>query len=180
MDHRPREGRYDLHVSHANYDRDNGRFECRVKEDGTGVELYTVTVGLTVLLPPGPAVITKSSVEAVEGQPYTLKCSSRGGSPAPDITWTRGRSDVPLAGNLTKSDDRDAETVSELRIIPRKEDDGVLYRCNVRNRAIASSHSLGSSINISVNCEYTNSCCPIVATSFDSIYVVILITLDLH
>ena len=67
VDHAPREGRYDLHLAHANYDRDNGRFECRIKEDGTGVELYTVTVGVTVLLPPGPASITKSSVEAVEG-----------------------------------------------------------------------------------------------------------------
>ena len=60
VDHQPREGRYDLHLSHANYDRDNGRFECRIKEDGTGVELYTLTVVVTVLLPPGPATITKS------------------------------------------------------------------------------------------------------------------------
>ena len=60
VDHQPREGRYDLHLSHANYDRDNGRFECRIKEDGTGVELYTLTVAVTVLLPPGPATITKS------------------------------------------------------------------------------------------------------------------------
>ena len=154
VEHRPREGRYDLHLSHANYDRDNGKFECRIKEDGTGVELYTVTVGLTVLLPPGPATITKSSVEAVEGQPYSLTCSSRGGSPAPDITWTRAHSDTPLTANVSKSADKDSATVSVLQIIPKKEDDGVLYRCDVRNRAIATSHSLGSSINISVNCKF--------------------------
>ena len=155
VDHKPREGRYDLHLSHANYDRDNGRFECRIKEDGTGVELYTVTVGVTVLLPPGPASITKSSVEAVEGQPYVLSCSSKGGSPAPDITWTRGLSDIPLVANLTRAADKDAETVSVLEIIPRKEDDGVEYKCDVNNRAITTSHSLASSINISVNCK----CC---------------------
>ena len=155
MDHKPREGRYDLHLSHADYDRDNGRFECRIKEDGTGVELYTVTVGVTVLLPPGPASITKSSVEAVEGQPYVLSCSSKGGSPPPDITWTRGLSDIPLVSNLTRAADKDAETVSVLEIIPRKEDDGVEYKCDVTNRAITTSHSLGSSINISVNCK----CC---------------------
>lgn len=154
MDHQPREGRYDLHLSHANYDRDNGKFECRIKEDGTGVELYTVTVGLTVLLPPSPATITKSSVEAVEGQPYQLRCSSRGGSPSPDITWTRGLSDLPLPANMSKSTDKDAETISVLEIIPRKEDDGVEYRCDVSNRAITSPMSLGSSINISVNCEF--------------------------
>ena len=155
VDHKPREGRYDLHLSHANYDRDNGRFECRIKEDGTGVELYTVTVGVTVLLPPGPASITKSSVEAVEGQPYVLSCSSKGGSPAPDITWTRGLSDIPMVANLTRAADKDAETVSVLEIIPRKEDDGVEYKCDVNNRAITTSHSLASSINISVNCK----CC---------------------
>ena len=135
-------------------DRDNGKLECRIKEDGMGVELYTVMVGVTVLLPPGPAAITKSSVEAVEGQPYQLRCSSRGGSPSPDITWTRGLSDLPLPANVTKSSDKDAETTSVLEIIPRKEDDGVEYRCDVSNRAITSPMSSGSSINISVNCKY--------------------------
>ena len=32
----PSQGGYDLHISHADYDRDNGKFECRIKEDGTG------------------------------------------------------------------------------------------------------------------------------------------------
>ena len=32
----PSQGRYDLHISHADYARDNGKFECRIKEDGTG------------------------------------------------------------------------------------------------------------------------------------------------
>jgi hypothetical protein len=35
------EGKYDLHIQRAELERDNGRFECRLKEDGTGVELYT-------------------------------------------------------------------------------------------------------------------------------------------
>ena len=96
-------------------------------------------------------------MEAVEGQPYTLTCSSRGGSPAPDITWTRGLSEVPLRANTTRAADRDAATVSVLEITPRKEDDGVEFRCGVSSRATAAttqSHSLGASINISVNCEY--------------------------
>ena len=74
------------------------------------------------------------SVEAVEGQPYTLTCSSRGGSPAPDITWTRGLSEVPLRANTTRAADRDAATVSVLEITPRKEDDGVEFRCGVSSR----------------------------------------------
>ena len=35
------EGKYDLHIQRADLERDNGRFECRLKEDGAGVELYT-------------------------------------------------------------------------------------------------------------------------------------------
>ena len=96
------------------------------------------------------------SVEAVEGQPYTLTCSSRGGSPAPDLTWTRGLSEVPLRANTTRAADRDAATVSVLEITPSKEDDGVEFRCGVSSRATAATtqaHSLGASINISVNCE---------------------------
>ena len=150
---RPAEGRYDLHISHANYDRDNGKFECRVKEDGTGVELYTVTIGLTVLLPPGPPSITKSSVEAVEGQMYSLRCSSGGGSPPPDISWLRVSDGTQMTGNISLPDHRDGDTVSLLQIIPRKQDDGAIFRCDVTNRAISSKPALTTDISISVNCE---------------------------
>ena len=150
---RPGEGRYDLHISHANYDRDNGKFECRVKEDGTGVELYTVTISLTVLLPPGPPAITKSSLEAVEGQPYSLTCSSRGGSPPPEISWLRLSDGAHLTGNTTLPDSRDGQTVSKLEIVPRKQDDGAIFRCDVTNRAISSQAALSTDLTISVNCE---------------------------
>ena len=41
VDYSMAEGRYDLYITDAEYMRDNGKFECRLKEDGTGVELYT-------------------------------------------------------------------------------------------------------------------------------------------
>ena len=41
VDYDEEEGVYDLSVSMVEFGRDNGRFECRIKEDGTGVELYT-------------------------------------------------------------------------------------------------------------------------------------------
>ena len=31
-------------ITDAEYMRDNGKFECRLKEDGTGVELYTKVI----------------------------------------------------------------------------------------------------------------------------------------
>ena len=150
---RPGEGRYDLHISHANYDRDNGKFECRVKEDGTGVELYTVTISLTVLLPPGPPTITKSSVEAVEGEAFSLSCSSAGGSPPPQISWLRLSDGTEMKGNTSLPSRRDGQTVSRLEILPRKQDDGAIFRCDVTNRAISSRPSLTTDITVSVNCE---------------------------
>jgi len=151
VDHYPMEGRYDLHVTHSEYDRDNGKFECRIKEDGTGVELYTKTIALTVLLPPQPPAITKSTVEAVEGQPYSMLCSSSGGSPAPEIRWIRVDDGNQLSANVTKAADKDAETVSVLEIVPKKEDDGVKFRCEVNNRAMSALENMATSINISVN-----------------------------
>ena len=153
MEAGPAQGRYDLHISHANYERDHGKFECRVKEDGTGVELYTATVSLTVLLPPGTPTITKSSPEAVEGEPYSLTCSSAGGSPPPDISWLRLSDGAQMMGNTTLADHKDGQTVSVLELIPRKQEDGAIFRCDVTNRAISAQSTLTTDINISVNCE---------------------------
>lgn len=81
----PEEGRYDLTISRATYERDNGMFECRFKEAGTGSDLHTTTVNLTVLIPPGSPRIDPETPTATEGQPIDLVCSSQGGSPDPQI-----------------------------------------------------------------------------------------------
>lgn len=153
MEQSPEEGRYDLHISHADYERDNGKFECRIKEDGTGQELHSHTVSLTVLLPPKKPSITKSSSEAVEGQDYSLTCSSQGGSPAPSLAWVRRGDSKTLPARLTPALDRDGETVSVLHIVPTKEDDGSEYQCEVSSRALQPMEVLTKAINISVNCE---------------------------
>lgn len=41
IDFRPELGRYDLLISNTSYDRDNGRFECRVKAAGSGQDLHS-------------------------------------------------------------------------------------------------------------------------------------------
>lgn len=79
------EGRYDLTISRATYEGDNGVFECRFKEAGTGSDLHTTTVNLTVLIPPGSPRIEPETPTATEGQPIDLVCSSQGGSPDPQI-----------------------------------------------------------------------------------------------
>lgn len=80
---KPAEGQYDLLVSGATYDRDNGRFECRLKEQGTGIELHSQSVDLVVLVPPSAPQINPVNPVAVEGQTTELVCSSTGGSPDP-------------------------------------------------------------------------------------------------
>ena len=117
------------------------------------MELYTATVSLTVLLPPGTPTITKSSPEAVEGEPYSLTCSSAGGSPPPDISWLRLSDGAQMMGNTTLADHKDGHTVSVLELIPRKQEDGATFRCDVTNRAISAQPALTTDINISVNCE---------------------------
>ena len=80
---KPNEGLYDLWISGATYDRDNGKFECRLKERGTGIELHSQFFDVTVLVPPSAPQINPVSPVAVEGQSTELVCSSVGGSPDP-------------------------------------------------------------------------------------------------
>ena len=81
--YKPAEGQYDLVISGATYDRDNGKFECRLKERGTGIELHSQFFDVTVLVPPSPPQIHPVQPVAVEGQTAELVCSSVGGSPDP-------------------------------------------------------------------------------------------------
>jgi echinoid len=80
---KPNEGLYDLWISGATYDRDNGKFECRLKERGTGIELHSQFFDVTVLVPPSAPQINPVNPVAVEGQSTELVCSSVGGSPDP-------------------------------------------------------------------------------------------------
>ncbi|KAE8737392.1 hypothetical protein FOCC_FOCC017145 [Frankliniella occidentalis] len=87
LDFRPDQGRYDLLISNVSYERDNGQFECRVKAPGSGLDLHSQVVALTVLTPPEPPTVQPNSRPvATEGKPLQLTCSSAGGSPDPIIS----------------------------------------------------------------------------------------------
>ena len=85
----PSRGQYDLKIINATYNRDNGNFNCMVKEAGTGKTIHTKSIGLTVLLKPSAPRIYPPSPVAIEGKPLNLTCSSTGGSPPPQIKWYR-------------------------------------------------------------------------------------------
>lgn len=162
VDYKPEEGKYDLHIRQANYDRDNGQFECRMKEGGTGIELHSKSIELTVLLQPSPPSISPSNPIATEGRPLNLTCASIGGSPPPEIIWFReGQEALALEANLIIGKTKDEPTQSVLTIIPTKEDDGNTYKCSVWNRALSQDEKHESSTKIFVNCKQSVCFCKI-------------------
>lgn len=49
IEYSPIDGRYDLTIHKAQYDRDNGMFECKLKEVGSGTEIKSVSYIVTIL-----------------------------------------------------------------------------------------------------------------------------------
>ena len=145
---------YDLSIARATYDRDNGDFECRMKEGGTGNEFYSKSVKLTVLLQPSPPTILTLDPTLTEGKTFNLTCQSTGGSPAPQIKWFLGDKEVVEGSQLLEGATKDEPTRSVLSINPKKEDDGNLYKCTVWNRALGeNANQLQTSTKIYVNCK---------------------------
>ncbi|KAJ8910183.1 hypothetical protein NQ315_004523 [Exocentrus adspersus] len=90
LNYQVEKGIYDLLISNASYDRDNGRFECKVKAGGSGANLHVQKYTLTVLTAPlEPAIAPSSHVTVTEGKRQELTCSSIGGSPDPQVKWYR-------------------------------------------------------------------------------------------
>ncbi|KAL1506126.1 hypothetical protein ABEB36_005549 [Hypothenemus hampei] len=145
------EGIYDLLISNASYDRDDGRFECKVKAGGSGQTLHVQRYSLTVLSPPqSPQIAPDSVVTATEGKRQELTCSSVGGSPDPQVRWYREGSIYPLEAALKNGGSRDQPTTATLTITPTKDDDDATFRCEVSNRALPASKVLTAQVTLSV------------------------------
>ncbi|XP_053960581.1 neural cell adhesion molecule 1 [Anastrepha ludens] len=152
MDFRPGRGIYDLQIKNTSYNRDNGRFECRIKAKGTGADVHQEFYNLTVLTPPHPPMITPGNIAiATEDKPLELTCSSVGGSPDPMITWYREGSTVPLQSYILKGGSKNHYTNATLQILPRRADDGAKYKCVVWNRAMTEGHTLETTVTLNVN-----------------------------
>ncbi|XP_033338035.2 hemicentin protein echinoid isoform X2 [Megalopta genalis] len=133
------EGRYDLQIRNVSYERDNGKYECRVKANGAGIDLHRKFITLTVLRAPGPPTITPTSATATEGQEMKLQCDTNGGSPEPEVRWYRGNETALLHSGRT------------LLVHPKKEDDRATFRCVVRNRAMRDGDTLNATVTLDVN-----------------------------
>ena len=155
VDYLPGEGTYDLKITDANYGTDNGEFICKVRRVGSGTDLHTEKVSLTVLLPPEPPLISAVDEPMEEGTPAELECSSVGGSPPPEIRWYRRGSSSPLPAELTAAEDRSQATVSKLTLQPHRKDDQEWIECVVWNRAMAEGERMTTETKLDVNCEYS-------------------------
>jgi echinoid protein len=145
-----------LKIKNASYDRDNGKFECRMKEKGSGHELHSKTFQLTVLLPPGPPRISPTEPSATEGRTIELTCSSSGGSPDPLIRWYRNGMPYPLESIIKNGGSRNNPTSAILSVVPQRDDDNTEYRCVVWNRALGEGEKLESGVTLNVNCKSIN------------------------
>ncbi|XP_014220812.1 hemicentin-2-like [Trichogramma pretiosum] len=137
---RAEQGQYDLEIRNVSYERDNGKYECRVKMSGTGENLYHKNITLTVLRPPGPPSITPSNSVAKEGERLELTCNTYGGSPEPEVRWYRGDDSHQVVA-----------TGRNYVMIPSKDDDRSVMRCVVRNRAMKAGENLTARVVLNVN-----------------------------
>ncbi|KAF0289021.1 Kin of IRRE-like protein 2 [Amphibalanus amphitrite] len=126
-------------------------FDCKVRRAGSGNDLHTEHVSLTVLLPPEPPTIATSGEPLEEGTPAELECSSVGGSPSPEIRWYRRGSSSPLPADLQPAEDRSQPTVSRLTLQPHRKDDQQWLECVVWNRAMAEGERLTTETQLDVN-----------------------------
>ncbi|KAK9729566.1 Immunoglobulin domain [Popillia japonica] len=152
LNYHPEKGVYDLLISNASYDRDNGKFECKVKAGGSGDNLHSQSYTLTVLTAPQqPIVMPGTHVTVTEGKTQDLTCSSIGGSPDPVVRWYKEGSSYPLEAALKNGGSRDQPTTATLSVTPNKEDDSALFRCEVWNRAMSQNIKLETTVSLNVN-----------------------------
>lgn len=139
-------------IKSATYDRDNGRFECHVKDADSGNDLHVEAVDVTVLLRPSPPSVRPKNPTATEGRLLNLTCASIGGSPPPEIQWFRNNR--LLESQLIEGRTKDEPTTAVLTINPTKEDDNNEYKCTVRNRAMNEGEKMKGKTRIFVNCKF--------------------------
>ena len=89
----------------------------------------------------------------IAGKPLNLTCSSRGGSPPPQIKWYREGESQLLESTMILGANRDEESSSVLTINPSKRGDGATYRCTVWNRALGQRQKLETRASLTVNCK---------------------------
>ncbi|XP_041373665.1 nephrin-like isoform X2 [Gigantopelta aegis] len=136
-------GRYNLNISHIQ-ESDNGQYVCNVQD------FATETAILTVLLPPGPPVITWNFTGSsfTEGQVIVFVCESRGGNPNPTISWLKNGQEI-FDSDYTPSSRVGGISSGRITRVLNRTDHKANYTCVVYN-TINSNNKLTDSRILSV------------------------------
>lgn len=136
---------WDLEISPVQLE-DEAVYQCQVTSArGTMPPIRSATARLIVLIPSGPPRITNGpSLTMTEGVEDNLRCEAEGGKPAAQLEW---RVDGVKIKNIQTETEKMAgsvtfKTISNLKLVPTKADDGVSVSCFISTTGESSSVEL--------------------------------------
>jgi len=134
------EGDYTLDINPVDLD-DDAQFQCQVGAANGVKPIRSRYATLTVLVPPEPPKLmpTGDLMKTVEGRQVELRCESRGGKPASEITWLDDRGLVLTDGVRTvqelMEDGKRYVTISILKFMATKNHHDLNFTCQAQNSA---------------------------------------------
>lgn len=133
------EGDFSLNIEPVQME-DDAKFQCQVGP-GKGGEpgIRSRYAYLTVLVPPDrPEIIQGEQLTTTEDREIELECVSKGGKPAPEITWIDGLGSVVTKNAEYKTEPQPDKLVtarSILKVTPKKEHHNTTFMCQAQNVA---------------------------------------------
>uniref|UniRef100_A0AC35TZ51 B-cell receptor CD22 n=1 Tax=Rhabditophanes sp. KR3021 TaxID=114890 RepID=A0AC35TZ51_9BILA len=130
-------GQYNLKIKNVEYQRDNGKFFCKLLSMKDRKQFSSAPAQIVVLLPPGDAsIINQPDRPVKENDLVSFQCEVHGGNPLPEMSWTYGNgSEMPSKWYRTVSN-QDGH-VSTLQFLAAPDHHKAFPVCRVTNKAMA-------------------------------------------
>ncbi|KAF2367109.1 Immunoglobulin-like domain [Trinorchestia longiramus] len=147
------EGDFSLRIQPVQLE-DDGFFQCQVSASDGVPGIRSEEVQLTVYVPPDPPLVEPAELQTTTGLDATLKCTSRGGRPPPEIQWIDDRHPrEPLGlGAVTSmelmDDNKRSVVTSTLTFVPRRTHDNSTITCITSHQALTSPISRSARIRV--------------------------------
>ncbi|XP_047736504.1 irregular chiasm C-roughest protein [Hyalella azteca] len=136
------EGDFSLRIQPVQLD-DDGLFQCQVSASDGVPGIRSEEVQLKVYVPPDPPVVEPAELQTTTGLHATLKCTSRGGKPPPEIQWVddkHPRDPLGLGAVTTMEmmgDSKRSIVTSTLTFVPRRTHDNSTITCITSHQALS-------------------------------------------
>jgi len=134
---------------------DDAEFQCQVGAADPGIEpIRSRYATLSVLVPPDkPRIIPHGTHhKTVEGRKVELRCESRGGKPAAEITWFDDNNEVIEEGVRTRTelmeDGKRYVTISVLKFVAKTQHHNANFTCQAQNSAIRQPQSVSTRLQV--------------------------------